>query len=630
MPLSATEKQICNGFLAVLRQRATFQEESLAQLGRFAEDKSLYSMIDRALSTANNADDVAYAQASAMRAPLFTLPSTDGKPDLSVLAKYKAVDGAKAIVSRDGLQAFLVNYADKRALGAIAQQFPNCADMGVVSHLIYATVCDNGGGNMKAVDGTSDADAVINHWIQVAIDRGASDVHFDPRPATEEGGHRIVVEVSLRIFGQMTPVDEIKDFQKYLDVVNRMLQRIKKNAGEYQKPVGGSLVYERGSAGKVQVRLEVFVAAVSNDLVPKATLRVPNLKQKLDRLEKLNIPQYPGNNQYAELRRLGTQPSGLFAVTGPTGSGKTSTFYALLRWLKEVAPTKQIITIEDPVEQQLYGIVQAQVNELAGFTFANALRSFLRSDPDVILVGEIRDEETAELAIKAAMTGHMVFTTLHTNNAVGAVARLRELGIEPGFLASNIKGVMAQRLVGELCPHCRMPEEWGVLLLGRSKIHQRREGEVMRSRYASLAARYGDLQFFPKDPKHKVYFRNPDGCAKCSNTGITGRRIISELLTVDQRLGRIIKTTPSDSDLEHHAIKHNGFKPMWESAMHLVHEGVVSMDACLEALGDREAELVAPVARAASPVAHAAAPRPADPAQPAAPLPAAIAAGRRG
>jgi len=217
------------------------------------------------------------------------------------------------------------------------------------------------------------------------------------------------------------------------------------------------------------------------------------------------------------MERFLSRSSGILLVTGPTGSGKTTTLYAALQRLD--SGTKNIITIEDPVEYQIRGIGQIQVNPKIHLTFASGLRSILRQDPDIIMVGEIRDQETAEIAIQASLTGHLVLSTLHTNDSASAVTRLVDMGIEPFLVASSVCGVMAQRLVRRLCPDCKIP-------------YTPREEEL----------RELGLPAGTKGPFHR-----PLGCPKCANTGYSGRTGLYEILPADEAVRSLILTR-SDSD----------------------------------------------------------------------------------
>jgi general secretion pathway protein E len=239
-----------------------------------------------------------------------------------------------------------------------------------------------------------------------------------------------------------------------------------------------------------------------------------------------------------EVDALIQQPHGIFLVTGPTGSGKTTTLYAALSRLDR--KTRNIMTVEDPIEYELDGVGQTQVNPRIEMTFARALRAILRQDPDVVMIGEIRDLETAQIAVQASLTGHLVLATLHTNDAPGAVTRLVDMGIEPYLLASTLNGVLAQRLVRKLCAECRTPVE-----------------------SASGERTYRHV-----------------GCAACNFSGYRGRTGIYELFTVDDDARRLIHDTAAERELRDHAVAH-GMKRLREDGMRWVKEGVTSQDEVL-------------------------------------------------
>jgi general secretion pathway protein E len=252
----------------------------------------------------------------------------------------------------------------------------------------------------------------------------------------------------------------------------------------------------------------------------------------------------------AEFQRLITRTNGIILVTGPTGSGKTTTLYAALNAIN--SPEKKIITVEDPVEYQLHGINQMQVREKIGFTFSNGLRHILRQDPDIIMVGEIRDEDTARMAIQAALTGHLVFSTLHTNDAPSAVTRLLDMGIEPYLVASTVRGMMAQRLVRVLCPHCR--EAYTPDAAELERVGLRLEG------------------------KAKVY--RVVGCEKCGRTGYHGRTAIYEMLLLTPQLGRLVTERASSDELRA-AVVQQGVTTLRDDGLAKVLDGVTSLSEIL-------------------------------------------------
>jgi general secretion pathway protein E len=248
----------------------------------------------------------------------------------------------------------------------------------------------------------------------------------------------------------------------------------------------------------------------------------------------------------AHMDRLILEPHGIVLVTGPTGSGKTTTLYAALSRLDATA--LNIMTVEDPIEYDLDGISQTQVNTRIEMSFARALRTILRQDPDVVMIGEIRDLESAQIAVQASLTGHLVFATLHTNDAVSAVTRLVDMGVEPFLLASSLIGVVAQRLVRRLCLECRKP-------------------------FAADAAQLRTLGLTPTDGT----FYSAQDCAACNRTGYRGRTGIYELMTVDDDLRRLIHDRASEQALRVHALS-RGMRSLRDDGMRWAAQGVISLE----------------------------------------------------
>ncbi len=326
--------------------------------------------------------------------------------------------------------------------------------------------------------------------FQAAKDR-ASDIHIEPF-------ERDVI-VRFRIDGIL--YDVLKPPRRYHPTI---IARIKIMAGldiaEKRLPQDGRLRFR--VAGR---DIDVRVSTVPTQFGERAVLRLLDRTGTLLRLEDLGLLGANLDN----LGQLIDRSHGILLVTGPTGSGKTTTLYAALTRLN--SSSRNIITIEDPIEYQLHGVGQIQVNPKINLTFANGLRSILRQDPDVIMVGEIRDPETAEIAIQAALTGHLVFSTLHTNDSFGALSRLIDMGIEPFLVSSSLNGVMAQRLVRRVCPTCRAPD-------------------------TSTAATERELGI----PAGTRIYREGDGCDDCKGTSYRGRSGIHELLPIDDEVRSLI------------------------------------------------------------------------------------------
>jgi type II secretory ATPase GspE/PulE/Tfp pilus assembly ATPase PilB-like protein len=251
------------------------------------------------------------------------------------------------------------------------------------------------------------------------------------------------------------------------------------------------------------------------------------------------------------LTRLVEKPHGLFLTTGPTGSGKTTTLYAILSGI--YAPEKKILTIEDPVEYELAGVAQIPVRPSRGFTFATGLRSILRQDPDVVMVGEIRDTETAEIAIRAALTGHQVFSTLHTNDAAGAVTRLLDMGVEGFLISSSLEGVLAQRLVRKICEDCRVESPLSA---------------TMRDRLKTLGEEEIEGRFF-----------HGRGCEECRGTGYRGRTGVFELLPMRSDLRELILQRRSSTEIK--ATAHRHMVTLQQDALKRAAEGITSLEEVL-------------------------------------------------
>ncbi len=300
---------------------------------------------------------------------------------------------------------------------------------------------------------------------------------------------------------------------------------------------------------------------------------------------------------YALMDGLIRRPDGIILVTGPTGSGKTTTLYACINRINQ--PNLNILTAEDPVEYEIAGIHQVHVQPKIGLTFASALRAFLRQDPDIVMVGEIRDQETLDIAINASLTGHLVLSTIHTNDAAGAVTRTIDMGAEPFLLRSSVIGILAQRLVRVLCPHCKYPypaEEFELEELGltdeRLRARSRRR-ENPASRYYPRTVREEDpLETF--DPHGRPMFYKAKGCSNCTNTGFTGRRGIYELLIVDDAVGPLILKR-SDAQSLKRVAQEQGMDSLRDDGARKVIMGLTSVEEVLAATQeDVEVEKPAP------------------------------------
>ena len=338
---------------------------------------------------------------------------------------------------------------------------------------------------------------LVNHFIAQALEVKASDIHFEP--------YKDHLKVRFRIDGVLHDMESVsKKLQPA--ITSRLKLMAKMNIAEMRLPQDGRIKVRDGRR-EIDIRVSSLPTLFGESIV----LRLLNRDEV-----KLDLAVLGLSSQTLErFGRMIQRPYGLILVTGPTGSGKTTTLYAVMNRIN--APDKKIVTVEDPVEYQLDGINQIQVKPKIGLTFASALRSILRQDPDVVLVGEIRDAETAEIAVQSALTGHLVFSTLHTNDAASAVTRLQEMGVESYLLSSSLLGVMAQRLVRKICPGC--------------KAEYSMSPELFDQMVRSLGLERGN--------EPRSVWRGT-GCAHCANTGYSGRTGIFEFLEVDDQVRRLI------------------------------------------------------------------------------------------
>jgi general secretion pathway protein E len=350
-----------------------------------------------------------------------------------------------------------------------------------------------------------DAPAIrlINGILAEAVRAGVSDIHIEPYETglivrmRRDG----VLKETLRMPAHVAPV-----------VVSRIKVMARLDIAERRVPQDGRIGIVLGGR-----TLDVRVSTLPSRAGERVVLRVLDKQQAGFSLADLGV----GGQAEAILRSALAEPNGIILVTGPTGSGKTTTLYAALGHLSD--GSRNILTVEDPVEYAMEGIGQTQVNARVGMTFANGLRAILRQDPDVVMVGEIRDRETADIAVQASLTGHLVLSTVHTNDAPGAITRLRDMKVEPFLLASSLRAVLAQRLVRRLCSHCRVPED----------------------RTQGVAALLGL-------PEGATIYR-PVGCERCGSSGYKGRIGLFEAVAVDAEIRRLILEGGDEGAIASHA-----------------------------------------------------------------------------
>ena len=370
---------------------------------------------------------------------------------------------------------------------------------------------------------------------------GASDIHLEP---TGEAS-----ALRLRVDGLLHNVSNEIEKQKHLSLITRikLLSNLKLNI--HDRPQDGRFTIDLADRD-----IEIRTSLIPSEYGETAVLRLLDPRSLKVNLEDLGWRKDDLKIVMGEIEK----PNGLILNTGPTGSGKTTTLYAFLR--KITTPEVKIITIEDPIEYHLPGVSQTQVDSAVGYTFASGLRSILRQGPDIILVGEIRDKETSEIALNASLTGHLVFSTLHTNDAVGAIPRFMDLGAKPQVLGPALTLVIAQRLVRVLCPKCKVEKEIGEAL--KTKIEKFLEGLPERIDKK-------DCQNF------KIY--SPGGCDKCGGLGFKGRTSIFELFVINEKMEEAIYKNPTEIELKSLA-KEQEMVTMQEDGILKVLKGITSVE----------------------------------------------------
>jgi len=392
--------------------------------------------------------------------------------------------------------------------------------------------------DLEADDGISDAPLVrlVNSLIFQAAEDGASDMHFEPQ--------RDGIIVRFRIDGVLHEVQRIPK-RMAAGVTTRLKVLAKLDIAERRKPQDGRISLNARTAGRM---LDIRVASLPTVEGEKLSMRLLDKSKKAPTLEELGLPE----DMRKSLSEIIRRPTGALLVTGPTGSGKSTSLYASMAEINR--PEINIVTIEDPVEYRLAGISQIQINIKAGLTFASALRSILRSDPDVVMVGEIRDAETAKISIEAALTGHLVLSTLHTNDAPGAITRLNEMGVEPFLTGSAVTAVLAQRLARKLCAHC-------------CEMYNPSSDELLRNRVSpEVMAASDGMAFYRKK-----------GCPRCGQTGYKGRIGIYQLLVMTDDVESLAVKRATREELEAKATE-QGMRSLWDDGLAKVVSGVTSLE----------------------------------------------------
>jgi general secretion pathway protein E len=369
----------------------------------------------------------------------------------------------------------------------------------------------------------------VNNFLLKAIKIGASDIHIEPYEKN--------VLVRMRIDGKLVVVEELTN-GFYQSVLSRIKVIANMNVAEKRLPQDARF---RIKISKKEI--DIRVSTIPSLFGERVVLRILDQSSTPLDLEELGLSK----EDYENVLNILSKPYGIILVTGPTGSGKSTSLYAFLKRLK--SPSKNIITIEDPVEYQIEGISQIQVNPKVGLTFASGLRSILRQDPDIIMIGEIRDKETAEIAIQAALTGHLVLSTLHTQNALSSITRLFDIGIEPFLIASSVEGLIAQRLVRKICPYCKTS-------------YKPSSVEIKE-----LGLKEGDYTFY-----------KGLGCEHCMQSGYKGRIGLFEVINVDDKLKSIISQNPSWEYIKSHI----QYKSLLDDGIEKILNGITTIEEVLQ------------------------------------------------
>lgn len=481
-----------------------------------------------------------YQAAAELRGLSFTNPIHSTPPSGLLKRVPQALARRKLVLpiaeSDDWVQVATADPDDRATLDALQRLFnkpvqavvaePNSINVALNRHL--STAPQAGATTPAAID--TDLIMMLDNILKEAYLRRASDIHL----AQEESGLRVRLRVDGKLQDYHTDADGV--------VANGLISRVKVLANldiaEQREPQDGGMSYRL--AAPIDTEFNIRIATAPTRLGERVTMRLLGQEAQNLTLPLLGMAE----QDLLHFRKAIRKPFGMILLTGPTGSGKSTTLFAALQEINN--PELNIMTVENPIEYVMDGISQIQTGPKV--TFAGALRSLLRHDPDVLMVGEIRDEETADVALKAAMTGHLVFSTLHTNTAVGTISRLVDIGCESYLIGSTMNAVIAQRLVRKLCPHCR------------------------KSRTATADEA---LQLGQESKQVTIY--EPVGCAVCQGKGYRGRLGLYETLWFDEALSRMVSNATSEEDLEAYAMASGNLNAMWDDGCIKVLAGSTSL-----------------------------------------------------
>ena len=442
--------------------------------------------------------------------------------DLGVLDRIRAMIG-----SRTEIVPLLAG--ESEISDAIDQFYGYELSVDGILHEIETGEVDYASLNVEGNEYSQPLVRLVDAILADAVKRGASDIHFEPEES--------FLRLRYRIDGVLRQIRSLhKDYWSAIAVRLKVISNM--NIAETRAPQDGRISLVIGGHN-----IDFRVSAQPTTHGENFVLRVLDRAKGIVPLEKLELHE----DNLKAMKLMMARPEGIILVTGPTGSGKTTTLYSMLNYVKSVQVN--IMTLEDPVEYPMDMIRQTSINEVVRMTFANGIRSIMRQDPDIILVGEIRDEDTAEMAFRAAMTGHQVFSTLHTNSAIGAIPRLLDVGVKSEIMTGNIIGVVGQRLVRKLCKHCKsskQPHEIEKELLGLGK-----------------------------DDTNLIY--EPMGCEHCDGTGYKGRIAIIEVLRFSEELDEMVAEQITIGKMKQ-KLKQHGYMTMADDAVRRILEGMTTLD----------------------------------------------------
>ncbi|MFH1337015.1 MAG: type II secretion system ATPase GspE [Candidatus Zixiibacteriota bacterium] len=471
------------------------------------------------------------------------IPLKDGEKGLFIAINdpfdYETIDQITQTLGMDFMETILSPAGEiTKAINKAFEEGPHTAEQVLKdideedSDKIFAEI----EGTTDLLEDTSEAPVIkfVNLMFSKSVKSRASDIHIEPY----QHDLKIRFRIDGLLYEMFSPPKRL-----HPSIASRIKVMAGLNIAEKRVPQDGRIEIRVGDKN-----IDIRVSTLPTIYGERVVLRLLDKSSKMFELHELGIPE----DRLADIRKLIKMSHGIVLVTGPTGSGKTTTLYAALSKIN--TPEKNIITIEDPVEYQISGIGQVHVNRKVGLTFANGLRTIVRQDPDVILVGEIRDLETAEIAIQAALTGHLVFSTLHTNDAASAITRLIDMGIEPFLITSSVLAIIAQRLVRTVCPYCKRPAE--------------------------MTAEYIKELNVDEEDLNKACICTGDGCEKCLHTGYFGRTGIYEIMKITEEIKKVILTTSDANTINRSAIT-EGMKTLRQDGANKILMGISTTEEIL-------------------------------------------------